>query len=317
MVDNNEVVDTPQKTANPLYDEDAAFNNENSSESLSPADAFGDLVKNVENSDTPETAPQEQPQGQPVKPATSNDDTRFQYWQSQADTQKNENSHLRDELNQMKGQMNALSGQQAPAQQQAVQEDMEFPPPPEKPAKPGGFNREEAYSDPSSASAQYMDTVEGWRDDMDEYNTAKTNYNTMLVQERVEKIEETRVHEQKQREAQVQQGRQVAALKQHVSKNYNMNAEETQDFVSKMSDPKSISMDNLVQLYRMQQGSGNTTPNQNVGQPSDTFQQTQRAQQVPQPMGVQSSSGYVEQGNTEDRIMDNIVGNYNKNNPWG
>lgn len=317
MVDNNERADTSQETANPLYTEEA-FTGENSETSLSPADAFGDLVKNVENSDTQETASQEQPQGQPVQPA-NNDDTRFQYWQSQADTQKNENNQLRDELNQMKGQMNALSGQQqVQAQQQASSQevDMEFPPPPEKPAKPVGFSREEAYSDPASASAQYMDTIEGWRDDMDEYNVAKTNYNTMMVQERVEAIEQTRVQEQKRREAQIQQQRQVSQLKNHVSKNYNMSPEETQDFVSKMSDPKSISMDNLVQLYRMQQGSGNTTPNQNTGVPSPTFQQTQRAQQVPQPMGVQSSSGHVE-NNAEDQIMDNLIGNYNKNNPWG
>ena len=317
MVDNNERTDTSQETANPLYTEEA-FTGENSDESLSPADAFGDLVKNVENSDTPETASQEQPQQNAVQPA-SNDDTRYQYWQSQADKQANENNQLRDELNQMKGQMNALAGQQAQFQQQtpSQEQDMEFPPPPEKPIKPAGYNREEAYSDPASASARYMDEVESWRDDMDEYNSAKSNYNTMLVQERVERMEQNRVQEQKRREAQIQQQRQVSQLKAHVSKQYNMTPEETQDFVAKMSDPKSISMDNLVQLYRMQQGSGNTTPTQNTGVPSPTFQQTQRAQKVPQPMGVQSSSGNVDQGSAEDQIMDNLIGNYTKNNPWG
>lgn len=316
MVDNNERTDTSQEVANPLYTEEA-FTGENSDTSLSPADAFGDLVKNVENSDTPETASQEQPQQDAVQPA-SNDETRYQYWQSQADKQANENNQLRDELNQMKGQMNALAGQQAQFQQQtpSQEQDMEFPPPPEKPIKPAGYNREEAYSDPASASARYMDEVEVWRDDMDEYNSAKANYNTMLVQERVERMEQNRIAEQKRREAQIQQQRQVSQLKEHVSKQYNMSPEETQDFVAKMSDPKSISMDNLVQLYRMQQGSGNTTPNQNTGVPSSTFQQTQRAQQVPQPMGVQSSSGHVE-SSAEDQIMDNLIGNYNKNNPWG
>ena len=314
MVDNNEMTDTSQEKANPLYTEEA-FTGENSGESLSPADAFGDLVKNVEQPSTQEQQPQEQPQ-QNVQPA-NNDETRYQYWQSQADKEKNENTHLRDELNQMKGQLNALSGQGPAQQQQPAQEEaMEFPPPPEKPNKPGGYNREEAYSDPSSASARYMDELESWRDDMDEYNTAKTNYNQLMVQERVEQIEQNRVREQKAREAQIQQQRQVSALKEHVSKTYDMNESETNDFVSTMSDPKSISMDNLVQLYRMQKGSGNPTPNQNTGQPSDQFQQTQRAQQVPQPMGVQSSSGNVEV-NTEDGIMDRLIGNYNKNNPWG
>ena len=161
-----------------------------------------------------------------------------------------------------------------------------------------------------------MDEVEGWRDDMDEYNSAKTNYNQLMVQERVEQIEQNRMKEQKAREAQIQQQRQVDALREHVSKSYNMNETETQDFITRMSDPKSISMDNLVQLYRMQKGSGNPTPTENTGQPSDEFQQRQRAQQVPQPMGVQSSSGNVET-NTDDAIMDKLIGNYNKNNPWG
>ena len=316
MVDANERTDTSVEqnaNNNPLVDE--AFSEENSDASLSPADAFGDLVKNVEGSDTPE-ASQEQPQQEAVQPA-NNDETRYEYWQSQADKEKNQNNQLRDELNQMKGQLNAISGQQQAQQQQQVQEEMEFPPPPDKPHKPGGFNREEAYSDPSSASARYMDEVESWRDEMDEYNSAKTHYNTALVQERVERMEQNRVEEQRRRQAQIQQQRQVAALKQHVSKNYNMSPEETQDFVKRMSDPKSISMDNLVQLYRMQQGVGTTTPNQNPGVPSQTFQQTQRAQQVPQPMGVQSSSGNVQQSSDEDQIMDRLVGNYNKNNPWG
>lgn len=311
MVDNNERPDTSQETANPLYTEEA-FTGENSDNSLSPTDAFGDLVKNVESD-----SQQEQPQENSVQPA-NNDDTRYQYWQSQADKQANENTQLRDELNQMKGQLGAIQANQAHAPQQgAVQEDVEFPPPPEKPVKPVGYNREEAYSDPTSASARYMDEVESWRDDIDEYNSAKSNYNNLMVQDRLEQMEQRRINEVRQREAAIQQQRQMSQLRNHVAQNYQMPKEEIDDFIVRMSDPNSISMDNLVQLYRMQKGSGNTTPTQNTGVPSSTFQQTQRAQQVPQPMGVQTSSGNVDQGSAEDRIMDNLIGNYNKNNPWG
>ena len=311
MVDNNERPDTSQETANPLYTEEA-FTGENSDNSLSPTDAFGDLVKNVESD-----SQQEQPQEISVQPA-NNDDTRYQYWQSQADKQANENTQLRDELNQMKGQLGAIQANQAHAPQQgAVQEDVEFPPPPEKPVKPVGYNREEAYSDPTSASARYMDEVESWRDDIDEYNSAKSNYNNLMVQDRLEQMEQRRINEVRQREAAIQQQRQMSQLRNHVAQNYQMPKEEIDDFIVRMSDPNSISMDNLVQLYRMQKGSGNTTPTQNTGVPSSTFQQTQRAQQVPQPMGVQTSSGNVDQGSAEDRIMDNLIGNYNKNNPWG
>tara|TARA_R100000781_G_scaffold114966_1_gene88159 strand:- start:1011 stop:1958 length:948 start_codon:yes stop_codon:yes gene_type:complete len=315
MVDNNEIQDTSQQNANPVFNEETAFASENSESSLSPADAFGETLKNIEASEATEQPSQGQPQQPAVQPA-SNDETRYQYWQSQADKEKNENTHLRNELNQMKGQMNAIAGQQQQAAQQPVQEEMEFPPPPERPQKPGGYNREEAYSDPSSASAQYMDNLENWRDDMDEYNQAKFNYTQVATQERLQQMEERRVQEQRVREARVQQQRQMTQLRQHVATNYSMDETEVNDFVQKMSDPNSISMDNLVQLYRMQQGSGNTTPTQNTGQPSETFQQTQRAQQVPQPMGVQSSSGNV-QAPAEDQLMDSLITSYNKNNPWG
>ena len=311
MVDNNERLDTSQQNANPVFNENAAFDASESSEpTLSPTDAFAGLTPEAPEGGQPS---QSQPQ-EIAQPETNNDETRYQYWQSQADKEKNENSHLRDELNQLKGQLNAMQPQQPV--QQPVQEPIAFPDPPDRPRKPGGYNREEAYSDPSSASARYVDELEGWRDDMDEYNTAKSNYNQALVQEQLDSIEKNRIKESQKREAQIQQTRQMSQLKEHVAKNYQMDQTETQDFITKMSDPNSISMDNLVQLYRMQKGTGNPTPTQNTTQPSAAFQQTQRAQQVPQPMGVQPSSGNV-QAPAEDQIMDNLIDSSNKNNPWG
>ena len=311
MVDNNEGIDTSQQNANPVFNENAAFSSEENSDTLSPADAFAKTLDSVEASEPIEQP--SQPQLQEIaQPVQNNDETRYQYWQSQADKEKNENTRLRDELNYLKGQQSATE----PQGQQPVQEPIAFPDPPEKPRKPGGYNREEAYSDPSSASARYVDELEEWRDNMDEYNTAKSNFNHHLVQEQMDSMEKTRQEEIRKREAQIQQQRQMSDLRKPVSSQYQMDEVETNDFIEKMSDPNSISMDNLVQLYRMQKGSGNTTPNQNTGQPSEQFQQTQRAQQVPQPMGVQPSSGHVEQ-NSEDSIMDSLIGNYNKNNPWG
>ena len=247
MEDNNVTPDTPQENANPVFNDEAVFSNNEGSESLSPADAFGDMVK--EASGTPEQPSQAETQEQQVT-TTNNDETRFQYWQSQHDKQANENNQLREENARLRNQSNVA--QQAPQQQQApAQEEMEFPPPPERPQKPRGFNREEAYSDPSSASAQYMDEVEDWRDTMDEYNVAKSNYNTAVVQERVEAMEQNRLQEQRVRAAKQQEATQMANLRQHVSANYSMDQAETNDFIQKMSDPNSISMDNLVQLYRM------------------------------------------------------------------
>ena len=94
-----------------------------------------------------------------------------------------------------------------------------------------------------------------------------------------------------------------------------MNDNEAHDFMTKMSDPASINIDNLVQLYRMQ--SGGPANQANPPTPSQTFQQTRNAQQVPSPMGVMpSGQSNVDGRSMEDKMMDKMVGNFNAKNPW-
>ena len=81
-----------------------------------------------------------------------------------------------------------------------------------------------------------------------------------------------------------------------------------------MSKPDSLSMDNLVELWRIKNGSG-AQVNQATAQPSDTFNQQARAQQVATPMGVLPSQQPVETS-SEDSIMDSMVSDYKKTNPW-
>ena len=57
----------------------------------------------------------------------------------------------------------------------------EFPPPPERPSRPRNFSRSEAYSDPDSESARYLDAQDDWRAEMDEYNSLKSEYFTTLI----------------------------------------------------------------------------------------------------------------------------------------
>ena len=80
-----------------------------------------------------------------------------------------------------------------------------------------------------------------------------------------------------------------------------------------MSNPESISMDNLVQLFRMNQAAGQET--QATG-PSETFQQSKNAQQVPSPMGVMPSQGTQPQRDDADSIMDSLIKSHNSKNPW-
>jgi hypothetical protein len=245
----------------------------------------------------------------PAEVDPTNDEKRYQYWQSRADK-------LQNEMTQMQQQMQQVQQPQQ-VQQQQYQEPApeEFPPPPDRPMKPRNFSRAEAYSDPDSESARYLDDLDDWRAETDEYNSLKSDYNNALVQERIQGIEQQRLDEIKRKEAFQQQSRQAQEIDQYVQGHYGLSAEESKQFMQEMSDPKSLSMDNLVQLWRMKQSVGNTEAPP-VGQPSPAFQQTQNAQQVPSPMGVMPSSGGTTNQSDEDQIMDKILSNYNKNNPW-
>ena len=66
----------------------------------------------------------------------------------------------------------------------------------------------------------------------------------------------------------------------------------------------------------MQKGSGQQPQTQAPAQPSDTFNQQARAQQVPSPMGVIPAQQNQSTQSSEDSIMDSMISGYKKNNPW-
>ena len=312
MSQDNVQQDTPQTTEQEFQSlEEAVFGTEGSLNDASSA--FTDGTEG-----TSEAAPQGQPaqnteQTQPRE--LSNDEKRYQYWQSQADKLKTENTQLKQSMTagmqQQRPQPEYTDqyGNQAPVQD-------EFPAPPDKPARPRAFNREEAYSDPSSESARYLDEVEDWRDNMNEYNTLKTQYHSAVMEEKMQAMEDERVQEVQRAQHAQRQTRQAQQIHEYVKANYGMGDNEAADFMHKMSNPKSLNVDNLVQLYRMQQGGAANTQTA-PAQPSDAFQQTQNAQQVPSPMGVMpSGNAEVDGKSMEDKIMDTMIGNYNSKNPW-
>ena len=318
-MDNQNTMDTPQQ-ANP-NDANSAFEpaTEGSNNQVSIDDIIlGGVDDTASPFGTPETeqpqtvqteAPQppvqEAPQAQPVAD-NKNDVTRFEYWQSRASKLENERDQLRN--------------QQQQVQQQAVQPEApakeEFPPPPEKPKRPRAFSREEAYADPNSESARYLDDVEEWRDNTDEYNTLRYQYDMAVMQEKIDKEAQLRKDMEAKREAEVKKARETREIAEHVQTKYNMGPEEAQEFITQMSSPDSLTMDNLVQLWRFQKGQGAPTNAPAPTAPSPAFEQTQRAQQVPSPMGVLPGSSQAAQGSTEDQIMDGMIADFKSKNPW-
>ena len=317
-MENANVQDTPQN-ANP-NDTSNAFEGQSfdapqdSSSELSVDDIIlGNVDDTAPAFGQPETTIQEQP-APPVE--AKNDDTRYEYWQSQASKKENELNQLKAQQQQAMAmqQQQAMMMQQQQAQAQPAQE--QFPDAPAKPNKPRHYSREEAYSDPNSESARYLDEVEEWRDNMDEYKDLKHQYDIAVVEDRMIQAERARVEDVKRQQFAAQKRSQLNAVNQVVQQKYGLTADESRQFITEMSSEKSLTMDNLVQLWRMKQGQGVPSGNPAPTNPSPTFQQTKRAQQIPSPMGVMPTSGNQAQGSTEDQIMDKMITDFDARNPF-
>tara|TARA_R100000152_G_C6756039_1_gene179813 strand:+ start:408 stop:1334 length:927 start_codon:yes stop_codon:yes gene_type:complete len=307
MSNDNIQADTPKENPQEFASlEEAVFGGNQDSAKITDAFTTGD-TGNTETA----SAPAEQPVENVQKPA-NNDETRFQYWQSEADKAKNELKQVKQAYEQLASQAQA----QAPVQQEAVQEEMgveSFPDAPMKPQRPSHFSREEALADPSSESARYMDSVESWRDDMNEYNSLKSQYQATVLQEKIDSMERQKVEEAQRFQAQQAYNQKTNEVKNYIQGHHGLSEQEANDFVNTMSKPDSINIDNLVQLYRMNSGKAAPQP----AQPSETFTQLQNAQQVPSPMGVMPSGQTNADSRTmEDKIMDTMIGNFNSKNPW-
>ena len=150
---------------------------------------------------------------------------------------------------------------------------------------------------------------------MTEYRDLRNQYELALVRERMDANDEK---EQRvvQRQRQVHQtNQQTRQVYDHLRGHYGLSDEEGQEFIRTMSNPESISMENLVQLYRMNKGAGQV--NATSQGPSETFQQSRNAQQVPSPMGVMPAQAVQSNRSDSDTIMDDIITDYKGKNPWG
>ena len=313
-MDNANVQDTPQN-ANPQETSQTFETPQVAPDSSNELSVDDIILGNVDDTAPAFGQPDTGMQEQSVPPTDArNDDTRYEYWQSQAAKRENE-------LNQMKAQQQqvmAMQQQQMMQQQQAQAqpEQEEFPDAPSKPKKPRSFSREEAYADSSSESARYLDEVDEWRDDMQEYKDLRHQYDMAQVTEHLQATEAQRQQEIQRQQHYAQQRQQLAQVDNLVQTKYGLNAEESRTFIQDMSSNQSLTMDNLVQLWRMKQGQGAPTGQPVQNTPSPTFQQTKRAQQIPSPMGTMPSTGNQAQGSTEDQIMDRMISDLDSKNPF-
>tara|TARA_R100000152_G_C6775695_1_gene204276 strand:- start:1088 stop:2038 length:951 start_codon:yes stop_codon:yes gene_type:complete len=267
-----------------------------------------------------QSAPQE---GQPVDESgnatqevpyeAKNDEKRYEYWQSQAAKKENELNALKQDVAAAIQAQRAQQAQQAQQQPQGQSAQREFPPPPQKPEKPRGFSREEAWTDPNSASAQYLDEVETWQDNMNQYRDLRSQYDVAVLREKFDNQEKAKRIEEAKRQEWARSNAQKQEVYEHVQGHYGLDPQSAEEFVNTMSNPESINLDNLVQLYRMNKAGSTQVPSQG---PSEAFQQTKNAQQVPSPMGVMPGQGNQPQRSDTDTIMDDLINSHKAKNPW-
>lgn len=303
-----------QETTNELVPDDTFVSSGNDIEDFFRVNKVDEEVQSADPI-LPDQVAQEPAAPEQKAEESDNDTVRYQYWQSEADKARNE-------LESLKKQVAEEPQKQEAAKQEESYES--FPPPPAKPAKPGGFSREEAWSDPSSASAKYLDEVDQWRDSMDEYSSLKQDYNVAVINEEREKLTKERQDIQRRQAEKEAYDNNVTMIGDHLAKTYNASADEIKDFVNVMDKPESVTVDNLFQLYRMRQGGavqgqpeGGTIEQAESSTPSqESFDQMKRAQQVPSPMGVLPSANKSTSSSPEETVMDSMLSEYKSRNPW-
>lgn len=287
-------------------------------------DVFGIEAEEPSSGDR-QVKPEENAQ-QPHQEA-SDEQTQFKYWQSEADKRTNElNKVLEsvgvksvDEFNNnfddfqtlapiakyirknphvLNDVERSLSNDEPIGQTQAGDQKASLKKP-EKPTKPANYDPMDAVSDPESPSFKYRESMEG-------YNEKLTEYYEFQNQEI-----QNRFQAQQQEAA---QRAQMDMLRTQLSNGYNFSEKETDQFIKEMSGPDSLSLDNLVQLWKIK----NSRSPQEVQNEQKVEQMRRQKEKLttPQPVGVQPGSSDNADKPVEDRLMDAMVGDYERQNPW-
>ncbi len=220
------------------------------------------------------------------------DDSQFQYWQSQADKTK-------AEMEALKAQVEVLTSKSAKPQQEIKEPTLVKP---TKPVKPADYDYSEALADPDSSSASYMQAKESYLEEMSDFIMKKDE----VRDEQMTKAKEEQFARQQHQETLTE-----------LQTKYNYTPQQANDFVSQMSSPESLSLDNLVKLHQMNMG--NTPQAEQVSTKAQEKQQlmAQRNQKlsIPKPIGVQQGSSVQSPSkNVEEKMMDAMLGDFNKRN---
>lgn len=252
-----------------------------------------------------------------------NDAVRYQYFQSENAKTKNQLSKMEQQnaqlLSEIKGLREATVTPPTDDGKGKAQVEPEIPAAPEKPKKPSYFSRDDANTNPQSDSAKYLDDIETWRNDMVLYNQNLILATAEGTTKQFEDFKKLSTKEKQELQAKAQQEEQLGQLVNILRGKYGASDEQVKTFVTEMSDPQSINIDNLWALHALKhkipinENKSTKTP---LAEPSDDFKQIKHAQGVPNSMGTLPGSSDQPKKSAEDVIMDKMLELQKKDDPF-
>lgn len=264
------------------------------------ADIFGQSQREtfVAKDETPQYVAINEPSVVQETSDSKNEADSYKYWQSQADKRGAEVEMLKSQM------ADVMSRVSVPAKEDRVEKETASIVRPVKPNKPANFSHSEALDDPESDSAKYVESREQYMDGM-------VDYTSSLEMERVNAIKAQEANMQK-----MQRDQQVIT---DLQSRYDYTPQQANDFMTKMTSPDSLSLDNLVRLHKMDMNVGSQEIQQVSPQAHEKqalMQSRQEKLSIPKPIGVQPGASTQSSKTVEDQLMDSMVTTYKKKNPF-
>ena len=262
----------------------------------------------------------------PVKPeekTADNDEVRYQYFQSAYDKEKAKTAELERKLELAQARPQVSAPQPVAPQPIPVAPvdtpDATLPEAPVMPIKPAYFNAAE-LSDPASDSFRYQMEMDTWRNNMLLHNQKLVELSTAQNQKKIDEMLAKQESDNQQRIAMQEQQRQLQSLQSELKTKFGATDEQTVEFIQEMSNPNSISLDNLWNLYAnehkltVQDTTPVTTPV--APEPSAAFKQAEQVQGVPLSMGTIPGKTGLPKKSAEDIIMDKMLDMQKNEDPF-
>lgn len=207
-----------------------------------------------------------------------------------------------------KAQEGQQKAQDTPAQpQEPVYEEpqLKLPDKPKAPERPVNFSQTEAFSDPSSESAKYILAKLEYQDEVSQWNTMVTANVASYYEQKLDGLTKAIAGSLKEQRDNLERKTVYDNAISSLQREHGLTYQQSRDFIDKMQNADSVSLADLVSIYKNREGLSS------ANEPSLDFIQSQRSQSHTTPISNQNTRG-VDTMPAENKILRNIINNANK-----